>query len=297
MLEKQKAGFKLNKKIKDDVFNVDLIAQYNLSLQVNSTLFRVCVTDTIKNRCLLIEDYQLSAVAFPEELIRQLEKIYDDHHFLKAGYWKSIKLAIKNTNFSLIPDSLFDKQYLKEYLNINCVYNNIATEEVYYYKQNSTNAVNIFSADAKIIDWFSGSYPGKKIKVIHHTSPLIEAVMVDSAPKTEKSVYIQVEKNYLTILVKKEKTLEFCNTFYFSSTEDFVYYVMFVFDQLKLDPEKIPVIIWGEILPDSAIYNKLFKYIRYINFGNKPSSLQFGYYFDEVFDHNFYDLYSMHFCE
>jgi len=288
------ASYKLNQKIKDDKFNVDHISQYNLSLQVSTDLFRVCVTDTANNRCLFLEDYQFSSIQFPSQLLDQLELIYDDHHILQAGFWKSIKLSIKNKSFSLIPSSLFDKDYVKDYLNINCT---VKGREVYYYKQNTTDSVNIFSADREIINWFNTKYPHKSLKVFHYTSPFIDGVMIDQSSEEEKSMYIVTEKNSLTILVKRNKKLEFCNTFNYITTEDFVYFVMFVFDQLKLNPETTPIVLWGEVTPDSPIYTKLYKYIRHISFGNKPSSLSFGYQFDEVFDHKFYDLYNMHFCE
>lgn len=294
MIQTSKATFKLNQKIKDDKFNVDLISQYNLSLQISRDVFRICVTDTGNNRCLLLEDYQFTNVIDTPQLIAQLEKIYDEHHVLQAGYWKTIKLSIKNENFSLIPSSLFDKDYLKEYITLNC---SIKGKEVYYHKQKTTDTVNIFAADKDIIFWFNAKYPHKSLKLFHYTSPFIEGVMIDKSSEAEKSMYIVTEKNYLTILVKRNKKMELCNTFRYQSTEDYVYFVMFIFDQLKLNPETTPVTMWGEIVPDSPIYNKLFKYIRNINFGNRPTSLSFGYQFDEVFDHRFYDLYSMHLCE
>lgn len=294
MLQKSRTGYTLNQRIKDDKFNVDLISQYNLSLQVSTELFRVCVTDTETNRCLLLEDYQFPSTQLPSQLLDQLEMIYDEHHILQAGYWKTIKLSIKNKSFSLIPTSLFDKAHLKDYLNINCT---VKGREVYYHKQNTTDTVNIFAADQEIIFWFNSRYPHKALKLFHYTSPFIEGVMIDQSSNEEKSMYIVTEKNYLTILVKRNKKLEFCNTFNYQTTEDFLYFVMFIFDQLKLNPETTPVTIWGEIIPDSPVYNKLFKYIRNISFGNKPSSLSFGYQFDEVFDHKFYDLYNMHVCE
>jgi hypothetical protein len=110
-------------------------------------------------------------------------------------------------------------------------------------------------------------------------------------------IYVHVEENFLTVVVKGSKGLDLCNSFYFSSTDDFVYFVMFVYHQLNLQPEKQPVILFGEITPDSEIYKKLYKYIRNISFGDKPSSLKFSYHFDELFDHRFFDLYSMHFCD
>lgn len=288
------SGYTLNQTIKDEKFNVDFIAQYNLSMQVSRELFRVCVTDTQTNRCLLLEDYQFKNLNSNTALLKQLEDIFESHSVLQAGFWKSIKLGIKNKNFSLVPDSLFEKEFAKDYLSINCT---VSGKEVYYHKQKTTETVNIFSADKEIVEWFKAKYPHKNVKVFHFTSPIIEGVMIDGKLKDERSLFVVCEKTSLTILVKTENQLEFCNSFNYFTPEDFVYYVMFVFDQLKLNPEETPVVLWGEVQADSPIYNKLYKYIRNISLGNKPASLSFSYQFDEVFDHKFFDLYNMHFCD
>jgi hypothetical protein len=293
----EKLHYRLNKRIKDDGFDVDKLSQYNLFIQISNNLFRICVTDTMLNRCMLLEDYKLESISFPEQLIDQLELIYEDHHVLKAGFWNSIKVAIKGINFSLVPNSLFDKNYLKEYLSLNCTLTSEPEEGFYYYTQKSMDAVTIFSADKKIISWFGKMYPAKHVQVVHHTAPLIEGIMINGTALSERHMYLHVEQHYLTILVKNQKTLEFCNTFYFSTAEDFIYYVLFVFEQLNLNQEETAVTVWGEITPDSLVYNKLLKYIREVSFGAKPSSMKFGYWFDEVMDHNFFDLYSMHLCE
>ncbi|MBX9852797.1 MAG: DUF3822 family protein [Cytophagaceae bacterium] len=294
MSGKTREIFKLNQSIKDERFNVDHISQYNLSLQISIDLFRICITDSTNNRCLLVEDYQFPGLRQVSQLTEQLELIYDDHTLLQAGYWKSIKLCIKNKHFSLIPNALFDKEYLNEYLKLNSA---IHPQQVYYHKQSTMDAVNIFAAEKELVEWFNFKYPQKAIKVIHYTSPFIEGIMINESGKEDRSVYIVAEKDYMAIIVKHNRKLEFCNNFNYKTPEDFLYFVMFVFDQLKLNPEINQVTLWGEINTDSPVYNKLYKYIRNITFGNKPASLSFGYQFDEVFDHKYYDLYNIHFCE
>jgi hypothetical protein len=295
--ELETTSFRLIKKIKDDTFDVDFISDYCLSLQVSMELFRICVTDSGRNRCLLVEDYELIGLEHIDELIKTLTELYDDHHILQAGYWKSVKLAFKTPQFSIVPHSLFDQDFAKDYLLLNCSADKMPNNEVLFYKQHSTDIVNIFSADKKLISFFETAYLGKKLKIVHHTSSLIEGIMVQQKNSIQKEMYVFVEKDQLTILIKKQRQLEFCNTFYFTTPEDFIYYVMFVAEQLKFNTEQEEMIIWGDIKPDSAILKKLKMYMGNIKFGNKPSSLYFGYNFDELLDHNFFDLYNLHLCE
>ena len=290
--------YKLSNSVKDSRLETENLAKYHLSFQVNFELFRICVIDGESNRCLFLEDYKLFDIYTTSDLLDQLDILFEDHVLIKAGFWKSITLGIKNTQFSLVPESLFERDYLKEYLILNTTLDRETDEEYHFFKQKQTEAINVFATNNRLTDWFRKTYPLKQIRVIHHTSSMIEGILLqkDLAP-AEKSVYIQVEQYFLTITVKQGKKLIFCNSFTFNTSEDFVYFILFVFDQLELNPEKCPVIVFGEITHDSESFSKLYKYIRNLSFGSKPEFIRFGYQFDEVFDHRYFDLYNMHLCQ
>ena len=290
--------YKLVHSIKDDRLETENLSKYHLSFQVNFELFRICIVDSENNRCLFLEDYSLTDVYSTTDLLEQMDLLFEDHTLLKAGFWKSITVGIKNTQFSLVPESLFEKAYLKEYLALNTQLDREPGEEYHYFRHQQTDAVSIFTTNKRLIDWFKSMYPSKQIRMVHHTAPMIEGVMLQrQIQQAERTVYIQVEKYFLTIIVKEGKKLIFCNSFTFNSSEDFVYFVLFVFDQLELNPEKCPVIVWGELTHDSDSFSKLYKYIRHLKFGDKPDFIRFSYQFDEVFDHRYFDLYNMHLCQ
>lgn len=298
MISDTTVRYKLSNSVKDSRLETENLAKYHLSFQVNFELFRICVIDSDTNRCLFLEDYKLFDIYTTTDLLDQLDILFEDHVLIKAGFWKSITLGIKNTQFSLVPESLFEKEYLKEYLILNTTLDREPDEEYHFFKQKQTEAINIFATNNRLTSWFNKMYPLKQIRIIHHTSSMIEGILLqkDLAP-SEKSVYIQVEQYFLTITVKQGKKLIFCNSFTFNTSEDFVYFILFVFDQLELNPEKCPVVVFGEITHDSESFSKLYKYIRYLSFGSKPEFIRFGYQFDEVFDHRYFDLYNMHLCQ
>jgi hypothetical protein len=69
---------------------------------------------------------------------------------------------------------------------------------------------------------------------------------------------------------------------------------MLVMKSLGMNQQTSEVILWGYIGKNSPHYHEFYKYIKNVVFGNKPSSLKFGYMFDEVQEHHFFDLYSIH---
>ena len=66
-----------------------------------------------------------------------------------------------------------------------------------------------------------------------------------------------------------------------------------VMKNLGMDQQKSEVILWGYIGRKSPHYNEFVKYVRNVNFGHRPTNLGFGYMFDEVQEHHFFDLYSI----
>lgn len=289
-----KIKYTLVKKISDDTFEVDHLHEYILSLQVGPSIFRFCVIDSVRNRCLQIEDFKFNNSLDPINIIEQLEIIFDDHILLKAGFWRSIKLSIKNLKFSLIPNSLFSDENSVNFLRLNCDF--AESEDVHCFKHGTNDTVNIFAAERKLTNWFKTQYPKKNIELIHHTSLLIEGVLHNYSTTEKQKIYVSIEDAIVTIVVKKGFDLEFCNNFQYKAPNDFVYFVMFVFDELDLNPEVVPVVLMGDIAKNSELYTKLYRYVRHVSFGEKPATLKFGYKFDEVNDHHYFDLYNMHLC-
>lgn len=295
-MEAVKSTFQLINKVKDQKFDIDRIAEYGLFLQISDTDFEFCVIDIKENKCLLVESFEFRTVFNSQQLIAQLELLYDDHHLLKVGFWHSITLGVKNNKFSLIPKSLFNNDNIEHYLRLNCSLDK--EKEVLLYKdQKSIEAVNIFSANGLIIDWFKQQYVNHKIDIVHETTPFIEGVLGVHNHEKEKSVYIDVEKDHIQILVFKNRSLEYSNVFDYSTSEDLAYYVMFVFNELKLNPETTATTIWGHVDYDDGAFSRLYQYIRNINIGERPNNLSFSYDFDEIEEQRYFSLFNLHLCE
>jgi hypothetical protein len=297
MITEIEVKHKLMQKIVDEQFDTEQLVYYSLSIQVNFNLLRFCVIDNMQHRCLYLEDYQLNDIHTFDELTTQLDFLFDNHIILKAGYWKSIHVAIKDTQFTHIPTALYESAHIQDYLNLTTSREIKEDQLALSYFHISKDITSVFSISTQLKKWFDTMYPTQKIKYINHTSSFLEGVFQISNRKQDAEVYIQVEQHFLTIAVLKNNQLLFCNGFTFNSSEDFVYFVLFVYDQLQLNPEQTPLTIWGEILDDSDSFNKLYKYIRYIKFGEKPKTLSFGFPFDEIHEHRYFDLYTMHLCQ
>ncbi|MEM9982421.1 MAG: DUF3822 family protein [Bacteroidota bacterium] len=293
-MEELSRKYRLNHHIFDEGLNVNDIAHYDLFFLIEKKNLRVCIIDARNHQCIFLEDYKFSNVLGVEDLINNLNELHESHKLLPAGYWKRVRLGVRDEAFTFIPSLLFDEAHLPDYIKL-VKGKKEPEDDLFFYKQLSTSATNVFTASKRIIDWFRSNYPTRQIEIVHQASAFLEGVMQENSSQ-EPSIHICTESRYLDILVIQGNQLLHANTFSYHSPQDYVYFLMFVMDELKLNPITCPVTLYGEISPDSSIYTLVLKYVKQVSLGNKPSSVTFGYQFDEILDHRYFDLYSMYFC-
>lgn len=285
-------NYKLVKKLKDDKFNVDDLHHYNLSIQIGTRDFQLLVIDGRKQRVLLLEDFILSSVSSYKELTLILDEIFDDHHLLKAGFWKNIRVGFKNNKFSLVPSALFSKDGLYDYLKINADIDP-GRDKILYHKHTRNDVVNVFSVNKILYDWIVGNYPKNKIECIHQSSSIIDGVLSQVKNYQENCIFLYIDRFKLHVITTKKRKLEYYNQFVIKKFSDYIKYIMTVMKGLGHDQSKTPVILWGYIGKQSPHYQEFSKYIKNLSFGERPDFLKFGYFFDEVQDHHFFDLYGI----
>jgi len=285
------ATFKLIKKIKDDRFEEDNIHEYSLLLNVGPRDVQVGVVDDTEKRLLYLEDYVLPSVSSSDDLIYTLEQLFDYHAFIRAGFWKRIKIALKNQKLVQVPQALFDESAAQEYLKLNAQPS--SKEETAFIPMDKSEAVTVFAIQKELKAWVEKKYPQKQFTILHQSAALIEGVMRVAEKRTDNPLYLYVDRFKLHILSVNEGKLVYYNQFAILSFQDYIRYIMLVMKTLNMDQQTSKVVMWGYIGKNSPHYHEFYKYIQNVTFGERPDNLKFGYMFDEVQDHHFIDLYSV----
>jgi len=294
-LEQGARNYHLVNRVKDTSFSIDDLTHYILSLLVGRHDFQMCVTDTREDRCLLIEDYKLEEISSTNDLINTLYVLFEGHHLLMAGYWKSVKLAMKNQKFTLIPADLFSNDHLKDYLKLSAEVDH-DIDDYYFYRHNHSDTVLVFAAERKIIEKVRSIYPTLDVQVLHQGSALIEGIQSHREFTYYKDLYIHIGRHHFSLVVTEDNKLLFYNRFPYHNSADITKYTILSMQELGMGQEDTKTMVWGNIKSDSTHYKELHRYISNISFGGKPSYLKFAFMFDEIPDHQYFDLFSIYVC-
>ncbi len=284
-------NYKLIKKIRDERFEEDLIHQYDLLIHIGARDLQVGVIDTQENRLLLLEDYVFPNMSSPDDLNQILEELFDAHAFLKAAFWKTIKISVKNNKFIQVPEALFVEGAQRDYLKFNAQLS--ADEEVLWVANKRINAVTVFAFPKELKAWLHKLYPSTQPFFMHQSAVIIEGITQFSSHKRDNPLYIYIDRFRLHILYCKQGRLLYYNQFAIKQFSDYVRYIMLVLKSLNLDQSTSQILLWGYIGKNSPHYHEFYKYISNVTFGHRPRHLNYGYMFDEVQDHHFMDLYCM----
>ena len=232
-----------------------------LSIQFNLDGFSFCITNIHTNQTLYFSEYFFDKKQeTPENLLKQIEEIFKTDSNLQKDF-SSVLVIHENNLFTLVPNQYFSDKNLSDYLNFNI--KTLATDYIVFDDLEEINAKNVYIPYVNINNYLFQNFGEFVYK--HHLTLLIEK-LIKKYQSEEKKVYVNVSKTSYDIIVIENKKLLFSNSFSYNSKEDFIYYILFTFEQLKLDAETIKLYFTGSIVLNSEIYKITYTYIRNVFF-------------------------------
>ncbi|MBD2720618.1 DUF3822 family protein [Hymenobacter armeniacus] len=271
-------------RLRDETFDPGNLGAYNLYLLASPTRLQLAAVDVERHKFVLLEEYPLAAGG--------LDALAAQHDCLGQRGWNAVRLAVTGRGFTLLPAPLFRPGDEEAALRLHHAPS--PTETVRHTTHPGLELVNVFAADARQADWLTATH-GASGRLLHHTSALLAGLVHQRGAAAPRRLYLNPGPQELTLVVLGQH-LEYCNVFSCTTAEDVVYYTILVMQELHLDPDQDEVTVWGELMPDSAIFSLLRTYVRNVRFGPRPGNVQYSYRLNDVFEYRYFDLFSLHFC-
>ena len=263
----------------------------HLSIQVNIESFSYTLLDLNEQKYVALEHYDFSPGGTYSKTAEAIDQVISSNNLLKRKN-TSVSASISHHINTLIPSILFDKNHTKKLLTFNQPL--LENEKEYSDWLPTIESFNLYTIPDELIRCFEKHF--ENLSWRHDSSILIESLIKQFKLQEEQKIYLSIQNNYFEMTVLKGKKLIFYNSFPYKTAEDFIYYLLFACEQLNLNPEQIPVIIFGEILKDSNVYQIVYKYIRHIEFSTRNKSYNYSSIFNDIKQHFHYKLLNQHLC-
>jgi len=216
-----------------------------------------------ENKVIALEifDHKTKNIAsFIEEDFRLFDLFSDNY--------QRTTLCFSSQKETLIPTTVFDRSYIEDYIKFN--FQSIDNEVVLYDDIKELGIIHVYTINRALLNTLNKIMPNAVIK--NQKSVLIEKFYQHNGKMC--NMYVNTKQGSFDGVAFNEKGLLFANTFYYNSANDYIYYLMNIIKQLKLNPETLNLFLSGEIGKEDAIYNLIYKYIRNISFIQKPDEIE-----------------------
>ena len=242
---------------------------HKLSIQVSLNGLSFCVLDTIGNTIPLSKRIEFGKELTPYEVLKELKSLIRSEGILDFQY-TDVVVIHRNTLFSLVPKALFNPEELANYLKFNVKM--LANDLVVYDEIPNYDLVNVYVPLVNLNNYIYELFGEFEFK--HHGTILLDSLLNFHNKGKSPICYVHVDGNQIDLTVIENKKLLFYNSFVISSKEDFIYYLLFTLEQLKLDPESTKVRLFGTISEGDEFYEIGYEYIQNIAIFEPASDYQ-----------------------
>ena len=263
----------IQKKKKIQTSNLDLTNLNNnhLSIQFSLDGFSFCVLDKDSNTFIVLQDYSFKEVNnSPQKLLENITSIFKEEGLLQKKY-HTVNICHVNDLSTLVPKPLFDEERLSDYAKFNTKV--LATDYLVYDEIKNLDIANVFIPYVNVNNFLIDQFGEFEYK--HYASVLIESLLGIYKYSLVPHMFVHIMDEHIEIIVIADKKLQLYNTFKFTSKEDFIYYVLFTAEQLKLNPEKFELMLLGTIEKEDELYDIAYKYVRNVSLIENRSKYSF----------------------
>ncbi len=235
-----------------------------LSIQISLSGLSFCILQSNTNTITTLKTVVFDKKLNPYEVLNYLKDAFESEDFLQTLF-DDILLIHQNELSTLVPMSLFNDEYLADYLKFNCKI--LKSDFITYDTISANNSANVYVPYVNINNFVYEKFGEFTYK--HFSTLLIELILKENQTSRTTKMYVHVSKTHFEIVVVNNGELVLYNTFEYKNSEDFIYYVLFTSEQLQLNPNTFNLIFLGDVKRGDALYTIAYKYIRYINFGSR----------------------------
>jgi hypothetical protein len=232
-----------------------------LSIQVSLNGLSFCCFDSLNHTILSVKEVQFDTFDKAIKIEDLFADAFRDNPELKDSYDEI--LVIHNNNLStFVPAPLFDENFLGSYLQYNT---KVFKTDFFAFDEISNYHINaVYIPYVNINNFFIDQFGSFDYK--HANSILVTKLLDASKNNDDKKMIVNFNAGHFEIIVIQNQKLLLFNSFDYQTPEDFIYYLLFVAEQMNMNPESFKLELLGTITKEDEFYTIAYKYIRNVSF-------------------------------
>ena len=208
---------------------IEINNNYSLSIRVSSDGFSLSVLDQAGGVLVVREVSALLFQMQKDEIIT----LFETKMGVVPSDYSEVQLIVETDLYVFVPSPIFKTENIDDYFYFQ--HPKDKTQIVLFNRILNWDTVNVFSLPLEVNEALNKLFPD--LAVAHQLSYFLS----EKRKTKEDGIYIWVRPKVLDVVVLKSGMLSLINSFAYQTAEDFTYYVLNIFDQLKLDTETIAV--------------------------------------------------------
>ncbi|WP_298366485.1 DUF3822 family protein [uncultured Lutibacter sp.] len=264
--------------------NLDLknLEENQLSIQLSLDGFSFCIYNSNYKIINAFAHFEFENVNTPYKHLELVENLFKQEPLLQAKF-KNVNVTHFNNLVTQVPLPFFNKDNLGDYLKYSVKV--LENDYLVYDQISNSEIVNVYIPFVNINNFLIDKFGAFNYK--HSSTVLIETLLNKYKNFEKEIMFVNVTNLNFEIVVLKKNKLELYNSFSFKTKEDFIYYILFVAEQLNLNPEEFQLLLLGDIEKESELYAIAFQYVRNIDFYKEHSTIKI---IENVSPHSYFTL-------
>lgn len=191
-----------------------------------------------------------------------------------AQPWPPLRTMVAlDTDVMMVPIEQFDESEMADMYAYSFPGN--SQNAVYYDVLPDLNAVAVFAINRDLRLVLNDHYPD--VRIISVMGPVWRHLHQRSFTGRRQKLYAYFHEKRMEVFAFRQNRFKFCNAFEASRSNDALYFLLYVWKQLQLQPEQDELHIVGEIPDEQDLVSTLHRYLQNVyvintaaDFNNHP---------------------------
>lgn len=239
-----------------------------LIVELSNSAISFCEFELAQNKPLYSCSYPINTIlnhSLNEHLIDAIK-----HFHLSKKTYQHVYINYFNQQFTLCPDLLYNSENNRSLLEFNT---GTTSNDLILVDDINHDIKLIYSIDESLKSTLDLIFPNHQLK---HTLTVTSKLMLLSEELLKDDIILSLHLNYIEIVLKQNHKLQLANQFSVNTTEDVLYYLLFIIEQYQLNPLTANITIIGNMDSNSDLIVSLKKYIKNIRLGIGNKSINWS---------------------